>query len=165
MRSDPATSSVLKHGMSQIAAVGEVVERDGQCHSRGDKEWLRDFDGWDLAAWCNVDWHVPHEPVVTSGLTRATIQQINQKHLRDIADEVIVTLPKLTNYEPEPRPTNPITDDDLIGHLINIGLRPGAAEDLTHALRRIRLLANFYLNRDWYSRKSMKLGPFWLYLS
>jgi hypothetical protein len=143
----PGDIVVLKRGMSEIVAVGEVVVRDGLCQSYGDKEWLRDFDGWDLPAWCNVDWHVPQANVVTSGLTRATIQKIYRNHLIELANHTIATVPKRTTYDPEPTPTNPITDDDLIGHLINIGLRPGAAEDLTQALRRIRLLANFYLNR------------------
>ena len=151
---------VLKRGLSQIVAVGEVVERDGLSHSRGDKEWLGDFDGWDLAAWCYVDWHIPHEPITTSGLTRATIQNINQKHLLDIADNAIVTIPKRADYEDEPKPTNPVTDEDLIAHLIDIGLRPGAAEDLTQALRRIRLLAKFYLNREWYLTKEHEARTF-----
>jgi hypothetical protein len=145
----PGDTIVLKRGMSQITAVGEIVERDGRCHSRGDKEWLRDFDGWDLEAWCNVDWHVPQQPIFTSGLTRATIQNINQTHLLEIATTTIATIPKRPQYETEPQATNPVTDDDLVGHLIEIGLRPGAAEDLTRALRRVRLLATFYLKRDW----------------
>lgn len=151
---------VLKRGKSQIVAVGEIVERDGCCQSCGDKDWLRDFDGWDLAAWCNVDWYVPQAPLATSGLTRATIQRINQQHLIDIADHTITTVPRRTDYEAEPRPTDPVTDDDLIAHLIDIGLRPGAAEDLAQALRRIRLLARFYLNREWYLTKEHEARSF-----
>lgn len=67
---------ILKRGLSQIVAVGRVVARDGKFKGNGDKEWLRDFDGWDLQAWCYVDWHKPSGPVQTSGLTRATIQGV-----------------------------------------------------------------------------------------
>jgi hypothetical protein len=145
----PGDIVILKRGMTQILAVGQVVDRDGRCHSRGDKEWLRDFDGWDLEAWCNVDWHIPDQPIITTGLTRTTIQRVNQPHLTKIADQAIATIQKRTQYESEPVPTTEIGLDDLIGHLIDFGLRPGAAEELIHALRRIRLLAQFYLNRDW----------------
>lgn len=139
---------ILKRGMSQVVAVGRVVERNGMCSSRGDKDWLRDFDGWNLEAWCNVDWHIPEQPISTTGLTRATIQGVNQAHLIEIADRALRTIQKRSDYELEPQRVNDVTDDELIERLIKVGLRPGAAEELTYALRRIRLLAKFYLNRD-----------------
>ena len=43
---------VMKRGMSEVLAAGEVVERDGRHRGEDDKEWLRDFDGWDLRAYC-----------------------------------------------------------------------------------------------------------------
>lgn len=83
---EPGDRVILKRGMGEIVAVGEVVARDGafrgdaaEAEGRGDgsKSWLRDFDGWDLRAWCYVDWRVPPGgPVKTEGLTRATIQQV-----------------------------------------------------------------------------------------
>src|SRR5208282_3719133 len=36
----PGDIVILKRGMTQIVAVGQVVERDGRSRSRGDKEWL-----------------------------------------------------------------------------------------------------------------------------
>lgn len=45
---------LLKRGMSAVVAVGEVVERDGKCGGKGDKKWLKDFDGWNLPAYCYV---------------------------------------------------------------------------------------------------------------
>ena len=71
---------ILKRGLLQIVAVGRVVARDGKFKGDGDKEWLRDFDGWDLRAWCYVDWCKPSKPLQTKGLTRATIQGVNQPH-------------------------------------------------------------------------------------
>ena len=156
----PGDVVILKRGMSQIVAVGEVVERDGRCRGWNDKSWLRDFDGWNLAAWCNVEWRVPDTPLETSGLTRATIQKIGMSHIIDLASAMLINLPKRTDYEPEPAPTNTVTDDDLIGHLIQYGLRPGAAEDLTQAMRRIRLLARFYLQRDWNLTKEHEARSF-----
>jgi len=37
---------LLKRGLSKVVAVGEVVERNGKHGGDGDKQWLRDFDGW-----------------------------------------------------------------------------------------------------------------------
>jgi hypothetical protein len=139
---------ILKRGMSQILAVGQVVERGGKFKGDEDKQWLRDFDGWDLAGWCYVDWHKPEEPIQTSGLTRATIQRVYQRGLIEQADGVLKAAPARTDYTPDPPDTNEVSDDTLIACLIELGLRPGAAEELTQALRRIRLLAAFYLGRD-----------------
>jgi hypothetical protein len=140
---------ILKRGLSQIVAVGRVVARDAKFHGKGDKEWLYDFDGWDLPAWCYVDWHKPNEPVQTTGLTRNTIQGVNQHHLLSIAEEMLNSNPPTTTYEPEPAETKEVKDETLVSELVQLGLRPSAAEELMQALRRIRLLARFYLARDW----------------
>ena len=46
---------ILKGGVSEIVAAGEVVQRDGKHRGQGDKEWLKDFDGWELEAYFYVD--------------------------------------------------------------------------------------------------------------
>jgi hypothetical protein len=140
---------LLKRGLGQIVAAGEVVERAGKFKGDSDKDWLRDFDGWDLPAWCYVDWHVPTAPVRTSGLTMSTIQRVGQRHLQAEAQKIITSVVRTTSYEPEPLGTTVVEDDVLISRMIELGLRPGAAEELTQALTRVRLLANFYLGRDW----------------
>ena len=140
---------ILKRGMGQIVAVGTVATRDGQHRGQGDKPWLRDFDGWDLAAWCNVDWHVPPSPVAVTGLTRATIQGVGRQHLIEAADRVLADHPVRLDYEPEPGPTQEVGEEHIVTHLVRLGLRPGDADELTQAMRRIRLLARFYLGRDW----------------
>ena len=124
----PGDIVVLKRGQSEIVAAGLVVERNGSFRSEGDKEWLWDFDGWELPAWCYVDWHVPQKPIATHGLTRATMQKIYQGHIVDQANRIIAENQKREIYDAEPKPTRQVSDDDLIAHLIKIGLRPGAAE-------------------------------------
>ena len=64
---------LLKKGRSQLVAGGEVVSRDGKHRGNGDKKWLKDVDGWDLRAYCYVDWHIPAKPVGVEGFTRNTI--------------------------------------------------------------------------------------------
>jgi hypothetical protein len=140
---------ILKRGMSHIVAVGRVVARDGEFKGNGNKEWLRDFDGWGLRAWCYLDWCKPAQPIQTTGLTRGTIRGVNQPHLLTLTEEVLVSNAPTTTYEEEPGETKEVGDNSLIGELVQLGLRPGAAEDLTQTLRRIRLLAQFYLRRDW----------------
>ncbi len=88
---------LMKSGKS-IGAVGEIVCRDGiVCGDACDSEfasakgWLRDYDGWDLPAFCNVDWKVHPDSKVdpnwgteselewekVSSLGRRTIERIN----------------------------------------------------------------------------------------
>jgi len=137
---------LLKLGVSKVIAAGEIVERDGKCKGNAEKEedklWLRDFDGWDLPAYCYVDWRVPNKPVETSGLTRATIQKAPQEKHKEIADSLL-DLP-ICKPKPEPVPTKPVSDEDILEFLISEGLRPSAADELTNTLRRIRLLADYY---------------------
>lgn len=139
---------LLKRGMSEVAAVGEVVQRNGVHRGEDDKEWLRDFDGWDLRAYCYVDWRVPAKPLQTDGLTRTTIQRAPQEKHRKLADSLLLLPAK--SFDPEPEPTALITDEQLLEFMIVQGLRPSAADELTNTIRKIRLLANYYFNQCWW---------------
>ena len=143
----PGDVIILKKGMSQIHAVGRAVERNGVTQSEGGKHWLYDFDGWELPAWCNVDWHKLSEPVFVSGLTRTTIQRVIKHTIIDVVQTVLSTSPKLASYDPEPAESAVVTEEGMITALVDFGLRPAAAEELSEALRRIRLLARFYMRR------------------
>jgi len=136
---------VIKNGLYQILAAGEVVDRDGKSTGCGDKSWLRDFDGWDLEAYCYLNWHVPDKPIDTDGLTRATIQRLPQEKHQKIADDLLLLPIYVCN--PEPEETNIINDDQILEYLIGEGLRPNSADDLTNTLRKIRLLAQYYYTK------------------
>ncbi len=136
---------VIKQGLYQIVAAGEVVQRDGKATGFWDKQWLRDFDGWDLPAYCYVDWHVPDSPVQTDGLTRATIQKLLQDKHQQIANNLL-NLP-IHGRVPEPVDTSIISDDLLLEHLIAEGLRASSAAELTTTINRIRLLAKYYYEK------------------
>lgn len=71
----PGDTILLKRGTSESLAAGTVVERDGRTGGDGDKTWLSDFDGWDLSAYCYVEWHVAPQPEPASGLKMGTIYQ------------------------------------------------------------------------------------------
>ncbi len=145
----PGDTVVMKRGMSEIVAAGTAVERDGKHGGEGDKDWLRDYDGWDLRGYCFVDWHVPKKPLAVSGLTRTTIQGVGLQHLRDLADDTIANVPVQEDLQPEPDATGETEDSEILKFLIRQGLRPGAADDLTTAFSRIRLLAQSYRNECW----------------
>jgi hypothetical protein len=140
----PGDILLLKRGLSSIVAVGQAVEREGICVGFGNKPWLNDFDGWELPSYCNVRWHKPTESVTTSGLTRSTIQKVNQQQHIDIANNCLATAPATYEMGLEPTPTRAVADDQILEFLIQEGMRPGLAEDLTSAFRRIRLLARYY---------------------
>jgi hypothetical protein len=138
---------LLKAGLSKILAVGEVVERNGVYKGNADKPWLRDFDGWDLPAYCYVDWRVPEVPAETDGLTRTTIQKVPQEKHRQLADSWLSLPPR--GHEPEPAPTHEVADEEILEFLIAEGLRPAAADELTTTVRRVRLLADYYYKHCW----------------
>ncbi len=136
---------ILKRGTSDIVAVGDIVERNGMHRGVNDKEWLRDFDGWNLSAYCFVDWHIPDKPLIAKGrgLTRYTIQGVNRKELQYLADQMVGEVPAQEHIQPEPAATSPVDNDQIVDYLIRQGLRPGAAEELTATFNRIRRLARY----------------------
>lgn len=138
---------IIKRGNSKLVAVGKVVERNGRHRGRDDKDWLRDFDGWDLGAYCYVRWHVPKEPIATKGLTIAAIKRVHKKHLKDLTEKLLAEVSPRMESDPEPRLTKEVEDKDILEFLIKEGLRPGAAENLTATFNRIRSLAEYYFDR------------------
>ena len=140
---------ILKRGLSEIFAVGEVVQRNGVHRGEDDKEWLRDFDGWDLRGYCYVAWRVPAKSLQTDGLTRTTIQRTPQDKHRNLANSIL-SLP-VQPVEPEPEPTNQIADDQILEFMISQGLRPSAADELTNTVRKIRLLAHYYYEECYWA--------------
>lgn len=140
---------ILKGGRSRIVAAGTVVERNGTFKANAEeagqenRRWLLDYDGWCLPAYCFVEWHVPPQPKAVKGLVRATIQACNLLELRQAADEIIATAP-VPCVVSEPGKVDDLTDDEMLEFLIEEGLRPSAADELTASLKRIRLLAKYY---------------------
>lgn len=146
----PDDKIILKRGMGEIVAVGRVIERYGK--SNGDaieendkkKEWLLDFDGWDLPGYCYVEWHKLAEPLKVKGLTRTTIESIDLPHIKKHADEILFTTPIYPSDPEEPPMVEDLDFREMLSYLINLGLRPSIAEDLTMTINRISLLAQYY---------------------
>lgn len=135
---------LLRKGTSQIVAVGLAVERNGAACGEGDKEWLSDFDGWELPYYRYVDWHPLAKASDRARFSRGTLKKVRKADLRQWAEKVLTETPASVDPSPEPGSTREVTDEEILEFLIKEGLRPGSAEDLTLALRRIRLLARYY---------------------
>lgn len=135
---------ILKSGVTMIRAAGRVVRRDGKVGGDGDKKWLCDFDGWNLPAYCYVDWCEGNVPA--TGLARGTMREVHIQALRDAAEKIIEDKTGPRDPEPEPESTKGVTDDELISFLIEQGLRVSQADELTKTISRIRRLADYYYN-------------------
>lgn len=152
---------ILKRGLTQIIAAGTVVERNGKCignatlSNEEDKHWLRDYDGWDLPAYCFVDWHKPETPRTVKGLTRKTIEQVGLSEIRQAGDQIIATTPSHPISQ-QPQLVEPLTDDDMLNFLIEEGLRISTADELTATLKRIRLLAQYYYKANGFGWEDIR---------
>ena len=137
---------ILKSGVKGIRAAGQVVCRGGRHKGLGDKKWLRDFDGWDLSAYCYVDWCRPSTDVSVTGLRQAQLMEVHRQNVRDAADRLVRgEIPhEKPEPEPDPEPTESVDYDTLISFLIKQGLRVSQADELTNAISRIRRLADYY---------------------
>lgn len=151
----PGDRILLKRGLNGIRAVGVVVTRDGKHSGCADKHWLRDFDGWDLQAYCCVEWYVPPSPIVVSGLTRATIQNTWKPEIIAAAEQVLKDYPT-SSIEAEPAATQRVDDEQIVDFLISQGLRISAAEELTATFRRIRRLVNYYFTETAIRREDVR---------
>lgn len=152
---------ILKRGITAISAAGKVVQRDGEhrgnhydSSDKKDKEWLLDVDGWDLPAWCYVDWRVPDgdkEAIPIPGLTRGTIRRANQPGPQKEADKILATgrPPKEIEHK-GPEETKLVADQELLETLVREGLSTSFANELKNKIRNIRDLARYYReNYDW----------------
>ena len=144
----------------EIVAVGEVVEHDGKYRECNDKEVLRDFDGWDLPAYCYVDWCPVFGGKKTS--IRKPIAQISEKNdLREYAESVLRDCGKNRIGNPENMPPEPEAMDleEIAGKLVQQYL----VKDLTSKLFRTQNLARYYYDfgyKHWDEVKEHEIRTF-----
>lgn len=133
-------------GTEEIVAVGEVVEHEGEHKGCGDKEILRDFDGWDLPAYCYVDWCPVRDKKKTS--IRKTIAQVGENNgLRRYADSVLQNCVKGQSRDP----WNMLREPEAIGLkeiAQNLVSRDSVAS-LLSKLHHIQKLANHYYDSEY----------------
>jgi hypothetical protein len=142
---------LLKQGISNVLAVGEIVERNGKCGGIDeDRTW--DFDGWCLPAYYNVQWHKPRDPIPAKGkgLVIGTIKPVGSPELKALAEDVLSSSPA-EQMADLPPPTKAIDDKEILDSLIRHGLRPEMAEELTNRFNHIRQLAHYYYEQTGWS--------------
>jgi hypothetical protein len=114
---------------------------------------LEDVEGWDLQHVLRVRWRVLPKPLETAGLVRGTLKRVNKPELRELARK-LWEKNAANERQPEELPDRPpeLSDDALIGLLIDYGLASTVAETIAVTIRRLRRLA------DWYAREGGTIG-------
>src|SRR5215210_445194 len=110
--------SQKKREMSKkIVAVGKVVEHGGKCVGFADAEdedkyWLRDFDGWELPAYCYVEWRRPTDKLeqINGRMARYTMCKVGQSEIRERATRILNQKPH-PSKRGGPSPTQRLTDE------------------------------------------------------
>ena len=139
---------ILKQGKSEIVAVGRVIQKDGNHVGRDDREWLKDFDGWELPAYCYVDWRIPEQRIPTPGLAIGAIAGGYNQEVLNLAKEILNTGKKEV-VSREPSESKTVEVIEILKLLIKEGLRPSAADELANTISRITLLADYYYNAKY----------------
>lgn len=143
---------LLKDGLSKIIAAGHVVKRKGRSsgHAREDmdrtKQWLLHYDGWELPAYCYVDWCQPLRPESTSGLVQAAIRRVHKSHLQRLATTII-----MGRGPPEPLEDEPGAVDDLKQETLPALVHDrssAAAMDIARYLPKLKQLVSTY-DEQW----------------
>ena len=137
---------ILKRGQGakgRIVAAGRVTS---------EYEWLEPFDdveGWDLRHGRRVEWFKPDSSTLVDGLARGTISRVYQGRPRELADSLLFDDCKKREAEEIPPPANRISEEHLVGSLIENGLRPADAEAVIRAIWHVRRLARWYADYGW----------------
>lgn len=157
---------VLRDGARKIAAVGKVIKHEGEFKglaSDENKSWLKDFDGWDLPAYCYVEWREPPQPEMTSGrMARQPICKLHQPDVRERAMRILDGDPYPSNYD-GPSPTRKIEDGQIQELLNRSGIDAKAANAAISTMNDIRRLAGHYYDygyENWPEVKEHEIRTF-----
>lgn len=145
---------ILIQGAKEIEAAGRVVSREGEHSGLGDKEWLNDVDGWELPAYCYVDWKKPEGgPISVTGFPARprTLFKTGAPEPQQVAEKILAAscTPEETGCK-EPEKTKQVEDQELLETLVREGFRTSSADELKNKINNIRYLARYYSeNYDW----------------
>ena len=114
-------------------------------------EWFEPFDdveGWDLRHGRRVEWVKPVSPILVDGLARGTISRVFKGNPKNAAERLLNEGEGApVEKEDIPSPANSISEEHLVGSLIENGLRPADAEAVIRAIWHVRRLAGWYVPR------------------
>lgn len=155
---------VLRRGAKEIVAVGKAIEHEGEVTglaSEEKKSWLKDFDGWDLPAYCHVKWHKPPDSERTQ-LAQRAICQVKNPELQRQAREIFNTSPLYQSNRKGPPPTRKLADSEL-EEFLKDRLGVEAAQRTVSTIYSIRRLAKKYYEftfRHWDEFKEHEIRTF-----
>lgn len=108
---------VLRRGVSCIVAVGRAIKHGKEVTGLANEEkmsWLKDFDGWDLPAYCHVEWHKPDEPKQTrTRLPRSPISRLHNIEVRKQVEQVLAENPPCESNRDGPSLTQEVTLEEM----------------------------------------------------
>ena len=122
----------------EIVAAGRVTS---------DYEFLGPFDdveGWDMRHGRKVNWFQPDSPIDVNGLARGTVSRVHQSQILNEADRLLEEGNEVIASE-IPQSAQGVSEEYLVGSLIENGLRPADAEAVIRAIWHVRRLAGWYL--------------------
>lgn len=112
---------VLRYGAKKIVAVGKVVEHNGEvkgCATEEKKSWLKDFDGWDLPAYCYVEWHKPHDPECSrKPLPQSGFSRLKDAEYREQARQIFENNDVYQSNRDGPSFTRKVGDNEIADFL------------------------------------------------
>lgn len=147
---------VLRHGQSKVVAVGRAVRHpeEDRVTGCGDKDLSRDFVGWDLPAYCYVEWYRPRPPLEKiTGMSRSALSRIHKDGPKKYADYVLAS-----KSIPDGKPGKDLANREILeleevrDYLVSKGLKSEVAETFVPKLKRIQDLAEHYYGfgyRSW----------------
>lgn len=141
---------ILRKGIEEIVAVGRVCNPGDGSKGLADpkdtgKNWLYHFDGWELPAYCHVEWHEPDEHWPSpKQLAQTAICRVKQSEVQHIADQILDQFPEPYNSRYDgPATTKGVLDEeiaDFICEHVDLDSHGG----LKGTLKSIRSLADDY---------------------
>jgi hypothetical protein len=127
------------------------------------KRWLRDFDGWDLPAYCYVEWRKPTRPEeARAQLSQRAISRINKSELREQADDVFEKSPLCESNRDGPPITQRVTDEE-IENFFEDRLSTQSVRGAIRTIHSVRRLADKYYgfgSRHWDEVKEHEIRTF-----
>lgn len=137
---------VLRKGMKQIIAVGEMVGDYGY------SVLLSDVHGWDSQHYIEVDWHVPVAPINLSSfqMPYATVTRLNAQGILDqISKADFQPYPGRKRRLQDLKEPRKISIEDVAESLIEQGLRIQDSENIAQTINRVSRLARWYADNDY----------------
>jgi hypothetical protein len=122
------------------------------------KPWLHDICGWELPAFCFVEWHKVSNPEPVVGLPkRGTIQRVNTSTIDKFTEQWLDNKPEAWQAEPN---AQQVKDEEILDFLCQEGLNPQSKQNLKSAFLKIQELIKYYYESRWADVREHEIRTF-----